>query len=124
MVDTLLGDASDLILRAVSGSDAEWITDEKVGVPRSVIFTCVAAVRREFQAGDGIAREQLGEYSISYRANGPTNLELTPNERRVVRSAAGLSSAKSVALESPFTETRAPVDMDFSFPLEVDEGVS
>jgi hypothetical protein len=118
IVDTLLGDASELILGAVGGSDATWVTDEDGVVPRAVVYTCVSVVRREFQGGDGIAREQLGEYAISYRANGPTNLELTSNERRVVRRAAGLSSAQAATLESPYSGPPPISKLDFTFPLE------
>ncbi len=118
IVDTLLGDASELVLGAVEGAGATWVTDEDGEVPRAVVYTCVSMVRREFQGGDGVSREQLGDYAISYRTNGPTNLELTSHERRVVRRAAGLSSARAVTLESPFSGPPEPSALDFSFPLE------
>jgi hypothetical protein len=122
LVETLLGDASELILEAISESSATWRTDEDAEVPRAVIYTCVSVVRREFQGGSGVSREQLGEYAISYRTNGPINLELTAHERRVVRRAAGLSSARAVELESPFSGQPVLSDMDFSFPLEEEAG--
>lgn len=118
IVETLLRDASELILEAVEGSEATWVKDEKAEVPRAVIYTCVSVVRRELQGGGGISREQLGEYAVSYRTNGPTNLELTTSERRIVRRAAGLSSAQAVTLESPFSGPPALSALDFSFPLE------
>lgn len=124
-IKTLLEDVSGLVLEAVEGSTKEWVTaDDNADpeVPRAVIYVCVSAVHRQIEHGDGIVREQLGAHSVTYNANAPTSLELTKQEKRIVRKAAGLTSALTVELVSPFSCDR-PVgsDLDFSFPLE-DEG--
>lgn len=119
LVSTILEDASALIFEAVEGSTADWVTDEDADVPTQVIRVCATATNREWKQSDGIAREQLGEYAVSYRPDRPANLWLTKNERRIVRRAAGLSEPTSIELESPYSGPRADAlsDMDF-WPIE------
>jgi len=122
VIKTLLGDVSGLVFEAVEGSTKEWVTaDDNADpeIPRAVTYVCVSVVHRQVEHGDGIVREQLGEHSVTYNPNAPTSLELTKQEKRIVRKAAGLSPALTVELVSPFSCDR-PVgtDLDFSFPLE------
>lgn len=113
IIETLLDDASALILSAVEGSEAEWVTDEKAEVPRQVVFVCVSMANRSWQRGEGIASERLGEYGITYRRDSPYELWLTKDERRVIRKAAELSSAQEITLVSPYSGDDEESEMDF-----------
>jgi hypothetical protein len=100
--ETILDDASALVLRAVGDSEADWVADD-ADPPREVIIVVTGVARRALKHEDGVVREQLGEHAVTYRADSPWEIWLTRQEERIVRKAAELSSAQSVTLVSPYS---------------------
>lgn len=101
-VQALLDDASALVLEAVTGSTASWVTGEE-DPPRTVVMVVTGAAHRALRHADGVVREQLGQHAVTYRADDSWDIWLTDEEERIVRKAAGLSSARTVTLVSPFS---------------------
>lgn len=101
-VETLLDDASALVLDAVSGSTADWVVGN-ARPPRLVVMVCVAAAHRALRGDDGVVREQLGEFAVTYRADDDWTIWLTPPEMRSIRKAAGLPSVGTITLVSPYS---------------------
>lgn len=105
-VEFLLGSASALIVDEAPDSAAAWVTDPNIAiddVPASVRNVCVEVVYRAFSNPDAYERVTLPDLTVVYRAKDPDALFLTDNERRIVRRAAGRSSAGSLTLVTPFS---------------------
>lgn len=87
-VDALLADASALIGSVADGGTAGWVVDGE-GVPAAVAAVCIQVAYRAWRNPDSVAREQIGEMSVTYRGGDqPDAIYLTARERRVVRRAA------------------------------------
>jgi len=116
-VEFFIDDASTLILAEVADSTEEWVTED-ADPPGAVVIVCLAIARRMATGRDGVARERLGEYEVQFQDDDVSAIELTKAERRIVRKAAGLGSAQTVELESPYGGGSASSNLDFDFPLE------
>lgn len=101
-VETLLDDASALVADAVAGSAQAWV-ESGDDPPRMVTAVVVGATHRAWSRADGVVREQLGEHSVTYRADVSWDLWLTKEERRIIRKAAGLGALTSVTLVTPYS---------------------
>ncbi len=114
-VTALLDDATALIVNAVADIAPAWATDDDAEVPAAVMPVCVQVAHRAWRNPDGVARQQLGEHSVTYRGDDQSDaLYLTSNERRIVRRA-GRSNpgavAGSVGLVSPYSaDEHHPMD--------------
>jgi len=106
-VEALIDDASALVADAVEGSTAPWVATGD-DTPRIVVALVVGAARRAWSHTDGVVREQLGEFAVTYRADESWDIWLTKQERRIVRKAAGLGALTSVTLVSPYSGDDVP----------------
>lgn len=114
IVETLLGDASDLIVAEVEGSEAEWATDEEVDPPQTVTAVCVRVAYRAWSNPDALARSEIDDIAAWYRAMGPDALFLTDLERRALRRIAGLGgSFRATTLVSPYSGDEVS-DLEFA----------
>jgi hypothetical protein len=112
-----LADASDL---ARAEGDPDW---NDATVPRSVVPVVLAVARRAFDNPDGAIQKSVGDVTLSYGGGrqGAT-VYLTAAERRIVRRAAGRTSAGAVTLTSPYdgaatTYVAVEGQPDAPFPL-------
>ena len=88
----------------VWGSPEGWI-EPNPEVPAIVKAVCVQAAYRAWTNPDGIAREELGEVSRTYRgSNHADALWLTENEKKLIRRAGGKARIASIPVETPFAE--------------------
>lgn len=102
-------DASSLI-RAVAG--ATWVDGEDSGaalsddLPDIVVTIALAVAARAYRNPGGAAQASVGDVSVSFTgAAGADAIFLTRLEERQIRLASGVSSARSVGLD---TEMIAP----------------
>ena len=119
-VEALLDDASGLIELELTGSQAEWLTeDSKEAVPAAVKAVCIQITYRAWSNPDGIAREELGEAARTYRGTDLADvLWLTKNEAKLIRRAAGKSLVTSIPVETPYSgDPYEPSPLDF-LPFE------
>jgi hypothetical protein len=119
-VEALLGDAAGLIENELSGSEVVWLGDAPEGDPPAVVkAVCVQVAYRAWTNPDGIAREELGEVGQTYRGTNQADaLWLTKSEAKTVRRAAGVSSVRSVQVETPYSVPESDINpLDF-WPLE------
>lgn len=101
-VEALLDDASALVLDEVAGSNSAWAAGAD-DPPRQIVMVVAGAAHRAGSRADGVVREQLGEHSVTYRADVSWDIWLTKQERRIVRRAAGLGALTSVTLVTPYS---------------------
>lgn len=101
-----LDDASTLI-RAEAGTD--WVASDGVTVtaPPVVVTVAVAAALRVYRNPDGYSGESVGDYSYQY-ARESTSTYLTAAEVRMIRQAAGRTSAGVYTVRTPSAYTAAP----------------
>jgi hypothetical protein len=99
-----LDDASALIR-------AEAKTDWPVSIPDVINTITVAVAYRAYRNPDGTAQASVGDVSVSYGGGNVVGdaIYLTPNERRAVRRAAGVSSVGSVPMSSDYLGPRDPM---------------
>lgn len=91
-----LDDASALI-RSEAGSDFDG------EVPDVVASICLAVAYRAFRNPDGTTQTSIGDVSISFKREGVGGaVWLSQAERRAIRKAAGLASAQTVVLTTPY----------------------
>jgi hypothetical protein len=102
LVEGLLADASSLIRSAVRGSDAAWVSGD-AEAPDEVIATCVQVAYRAWSNPDALSSEALGAHTQAWADRSGEALHLTKAERRTVRGAAGLGSARAVTLVTPYS---------------------
>jgi hypothetical protein len=108
-------DASALVRLIADGADFHDDADA-LDLPQAIRPVVVAMVRRALEVPIGAAAGLTGEMVGAYRwqsasgngsggtASGPTaSLYATRREVRIIRKAAGLSSLRSVPIESPYT---------------------
>lgn len=92
-----LDDASALV-RAEAGKP--WLDENNVvTAPAEVLTIVVKASLREFKNPDGFTSEQLGDYS--YRTDNVGGVYLTDDERRIVRTAAGVGGQGLYTVRTP-----------------------
>ena len=87
----------DVSVEVLSVSGADWDDQSVPGVVRVVVL---AAAKRIFQNPQGLAGEQLGEYSWRLPGN-VAGTTLTDDERRTVQTAVGIKSVGSIQLRLP-----------------------
>lgn len=104
VVETLLADASSLILDVAEGSEEPWaLEEESATVPGSVVAVCVAAAYRAFTNPNALSRQALGMASYTFKGDIPDAMYLTDREVRLVRKAGRRSTFQAVTLESPYS---------------------
>lgn len=118
IVETLLGDASALILSEVGGSDQAWVVDAESDnppdAPAAVVAVTIAAAYRAWRNPDALAASGLGAASSEYGGRRDADaLFLTERECKVVRRAAKRSSFRTSTLVSPYSGDDDEIDLDF-----------
>lgn len=92
-------------------TDAQALVDDATGttftttIPDTVVMVVCEAARRAFDNPAGLQGETIGDYTWRTGYSGTSNsllsgVYLTPQEKRMVRRAAGVLSAGSVTLSS------------------------
>lgn len=102
-IESLLEDASALILSELADSEAEWVTSEDAEVPAAVVGVCVSIAYRAWSNPDALSSASLGERSQAWADRSGEALRITDVELRILEREAGvLSSMQSLTLESPY----------------------
>lgn len=114
-VTALIEDASDLVRLIADGADFHDAVGD-LALPGAIRPVVVAMVRRALEvpagAAAGLTGEQLGAYGWQQNPGGgaAASLFATKREVRIIRKAAGVSSLKSVPIQTPYTDA-GPVDV-------------
>lgn len=104
LVQTLLEDASALVLDVADGSEEGWALEEEDAViPGNVVAVCVAAAYRAFTNPNAVSRQALGMASFTFKGDIPDAMYLTDREVRLIRKAGRRSTFQAVTLESPYS---------------------
>jgi hypothetical protein len=102
-VDSLLEDASSLILSEVSGSEEKWASDpDSNPAPGIVKAICVQVAYRAWSNPDALSSEALGAHTQAWADRSGQAVRLTDAECRILEREAAVSSLVSVTLESPY----------------------
>lgn len=100
--EAALDDASALI-RTEAGEDWLDAGGALETVPAAVEAVALAVALRAYRNPEGVQQSQVGDVSVTYAAGGGSAF-LYPQERRIVRRAAGRQAVGSIQLTAPAPE--------------------